>query len=146
MRQHDQERREYPVEEDWNRSADPALVRIERHANRVANHHDADVHRPDHQQDRSEPPPRIGEKAAAAADVERDLSVEQDDDDLAGEERRISERAGKPFLPRRQKRSPTQCDRQLGEDAADEQREQHPQRGAVARAPLAHSWSANIAR
>ena len=97
--EHQHESGEHPVKEDRNRSARPALGRIERHANRVADHHDAEVHGSDGEEGGADRPPRRGEEAAATRQVERDPAAHDDDEHLAGEERRDTRARPRTTLP-----------------------------------------------
>jgi hypothetical protein len=80
-------------------NATPSL----RHANRVADRHDAEVHGSKGEKGGANAPARRGEEAAAARDVERDPEAHEDNENLAGEERWVAERTREPLLPRRQK-------------------------------------------
>jgi hypothetical protein len=83
---------------------------------------------------------------APSRHVDGNAAEDQDDHDLAREERRVPERSGEPFFPRRQEASAPQRDQQLGGDSNHEQSEQRPQGERVAPGRRHHRVSANIVR
>jgi hypothetical protein len=125
------ERRKHPVKEHGNRSAGPALERVERHADAVADDHHREVHGTDAQENGSQPSPWRNEDAPLADEIKAPLPCEEDDK-LAGEELRIGHEARKPFLPGRKECAVPDRDERLGQHPQDEQAQERRQRDGVA--------------
>src|SRR5262245_60937640 len=123
--EHEEETGEDPVKEDGDRSAGPALERIERHSDHVTDDHHREVNGTDRDQRRSECPPRRHEPSVAAREVANDRAEHDDDRELREEKLRIRNDAGKPFFPRRKTTAVSDRDERLRDDAQDEQPEQN---------------------
>lgn len=75
--EHQDEGCEHPMKDDRNRSSPPALGRIQRHANGVANHHDAQIQRSGREQRRTEATAGDREESVSACQITRDGPIEK---------------------------------------------------------------------
>src|SRR5262249_48686153 len=124
-------RREHPMKDDRNRSAGPALGRVQRHADGVAHHHHREVDRSDEEQDGPEPSARHREEAALPDEAAANRAVSEDDEDLTDEELRIRYEPREPFFPRWQEGAITDRDQRLRDHSSDEQREDRRQHDGI---------------
>src|SRR5262245_5054334 len=129
-----QERRNDRVKDDWNRTAEPSLIRTPPHPDHVADDHSREIHAPNPHEDRSRiGPSRLDETASAALKIQTNPRHQCQHDDLTEEQDRIRKKARLPLLHRGQPPRGTEHDDDLTNDPKVEQHGAEGEEEAVGR-------------
>ena len=114
---------QHPVEEDWNRAPEPALLGSPTHPPHITNEHDAGVDNTEPDHARPELWPRIGPCAMTSREVDVDPRQQADDGKLYGQQQCIG--CQRPVLVWGEPGGPSRPHQQLTDNTEDEERGQH---------------------